>query len=95
MSCGATNVRSPEKPASASRVHARSLFEKTEDGRTVTKDVGGATPGLTPTEWLILDQLLRNPRRLVTRDSLLTAVWGPASNSSSPTLKVSAPETTK
>lgn len=32
---------------------------------------------LTPTEWLILDQLLRNPRRLVTRDSLLTAVWGP------------------
>lgn len=35
------------------------------------------TVHLTPTEWLILEQLLRSPRRLVTRDSLLTAVWGP------------------
>nr|WP_217499268.1 response regulator [Leifsonia sp. C5G2] len=32
---------------------------------------------LTPTEWQILELLLRNPRRLVTRQSLLTQVWGP------------------
>lgn len=32
---------------------------------------------LTPTEWTILEVLLRNPRRLVTRQALLTQVWGP------------------
>ncbi|MFI5061518.1 MAG: response regulator [Actinomycetales bacterium] len=32
---------------------------------------------LTPTEWAILEVLVRNPRRLVTRQSLLTQVWGP------------------
>ncbi len=33
-------------------MHARSIFEQTEDGRTVTKDVAGVTPGLNPVEWL-------------------------------------------
>lgn len=28
------------------------VFEVTEDGRTITKDVFGVTPGLTPKEWL-------------------------------------------
>lgn len=28
------------------------VFEQTEDGRTITKDVAGVTPGLTPKEWL-------------------------------------------
>ncbi|MFT2816458.1 response regulator [Leifsonia sp. A12D58] len=32
---------------------------------------------LTPTEWRILETLLRNPGRLVTRETLLTEVWGP------------------
>ncbi|MFF2052115.1 response regulator [Leifsonia sp. NPDC058194] len=32
---------------------------------------------LTPTEWAILELLVRNPRRLVTRQALLTQVWGP------------------
>lgn len=32
---------------------------------------------LTPTEWAILELLIRNPRRLVTRQSLLVQVWGP------------------
>lgn len=32
---------------------------------------------LTPTEWLVLEQLVRNPRRLVTQQTLLTSVWGP------------------
>ncbi|WP_158864603.1 response regulator [Leifsonia sp. AG29] len=38
---------------------------------------GTATVRLTPTEWSILEVLVRNPRRLVTRQSLLTEVWGP------------------
>ena len=32
---------------------------------------------LTPTEWRILEILLRSGGRLVTRESLLTEVWGP------------------
>jgi len=32
---------------------------------------------LTPTEWRLLEQLVRNPDRLVTRETLLTEVWGP------------------
>lgn len=38
---------------------------------------GSATVRLTPTEWAILELLIRNPRRLVTRQSLLTQIWGP------------------
>ena len=38
----------------------------------------GETPvHLTPTEWKLLEVLLRNPGRLVTRETLLTEVWGP------------------
>lgn len=32
---------------------------------------------LTPTEWRILEVLLRNPGKLVTRQTLLTEIWGP------------------
>jgi len=32
---------------------------------------------LTPTEWAVLEQLVRSPRRLVTQQALLTKVWGP------------------
>ncbi len=32
---------------------------------------------LTPTEWRILEVLLRNPEKLVTRETLLREVWGP------------------
>lgn len=47
--------------------------------RQVTRrDSDGEHPvRLTPTEWQILEVLLRNPRRLVTRQSLLSQVWGP------------------
>ena len=42
------------------------------------KDAEGAhAVRLTPTEWQLLEVLLRNPRRLVTRQALLTQVWGP------------------
>lgn len=43
---------------------------------TVTKR--DAPVKLTPTEWHILEVLVRNPRRLVTKHLLLTTVWGPA-----------------
>lgn len=32
---------------------------------------------LTPTEWRLLEVLVRNPDRLLTRETLLTRVWGP------------------
>jgi two-component system KDP operon response regulator KdpE len=38
---------------------------------------GGQIVRLTPTEWRILDILLHSAGRLVTRESLLTEVWGP------------------
>jgi two-component system KDP operon response regulator KdpE len=38
---------------------------------------GEKTIRLTPTEWMILELLLRNPNKLVTRQTLLTEVWGP------------------
>jgi two-component system, OmpR family, KDP operon response regulator KdpE len=37
----------------------------------------GAAVRLTPTEWRMLEVLVRNPDRLVTRETLLTEVWGP------------------
>jgi two-component system, OmpR family, KDP operon response regulator KdpE len=32
---------------------------------------------LTPTEWRILDILVHNPGKLITREDLLTQIWGP------------------
>jgi two-component system KDP operon response regulator KdpE len=36
----------------------------------------GVAIRLTPTEWHLLEVLVRNPDRLVTRETLLTEVWG-------------------
>jgi two-component system KDP operon response regulator KdpE len=43
--------------------------------RVVTR--AGSSVRLTPTEWRLLEVLVRNPGRLVTRETLLTEVWGP------------------
>ena len=43
--------------------------------RVVTR--AGSPVRLTPTEWRMLDVLLRSHDRLVTRETLLTEVWGP------------------
>lgn len=48
---------------------AHHVLKRTADGESTVR--------LTPTEWAILEVLLRNPRRLVTRQALLTQVWGP------------------
>ncbi|GAB3571603.1 response regulator [Arthrobacter alkaliphilus] len=44
--------------------------------RRVTR--GGEDVRLTPTEWRILDLLVRNPEKLITQQQLLREVWGPA-----------------
>ncbi|MBF4636183.1 response regulator [Agreia pratensis] len=59
--------------------------------RQVTRrtDAGGdETVRLTPTEWIILETLVRSPGRLVTRAALLTAVWGPNHTNDSGYLRV-------
>jgi len=51
----------------------------------VPTGAGPASPGvaqpddirLTPTEWHLLEVLLRNPGKLLSRNQLLTEVWGP------------------
>jgi two-component system KDP operon response regulator KdpE len=44
--------------------------------RTI-QDAAGSTVHLTPTEWQLLDVLLRHPGRLVSQRQLLQQVWGP------------------
>ena len=50
-------------------------------GRRCRPRPGGSRPAddirLTPTEWHLLEVLLRNPGKLVSRNQLLTEVWGP------------------
>jgi two-component system KDP operon response regulator KdpE len=41
------------------------------------QDADGAEVRLTPTEWHLLEVLLRNPDRLLTHQQLLHEVWGP------------------
>jgi two-component system KDP operon response regulator KdpE len=55
-------------------------------GRRVTR--AGQEVRLTPTEWAVLEQLLRNPRRLVTQQTLLTSVWGPTHTRDSGYLRI-------
>lgn len=43
---------------------------------------------LTPTEWNILELLVRNPDKLITQRQLLTEVWGPAYATDSNYLRV-------
>jgi two-component system KDP operon response regulator KdpE len=40
-------------------------------------DGAGGDIRLTPTEWHLLEVLLRNPGKLLSRNQLLTEVWGP------------------
>ncbi|AYG03381.1 response regulator [Gryllotalpicola protaetiae] len=47
--------------------------------RRVVRGAPGAEASvrLTPTEWQLLELLVRNPDRLVTRETILTEIWGP------------------
>ncbi|WP_405588936.1 response regulator [Streptomyces sp. NBC_01190] len=48
----------------------------------------GADVRLTPTEWHLLEVLVRNPGRLVSQKQLLQEVWGPAYGTESNYLRV-------
>jgi two-component system KDP operon response regulator KdpE len=54
--------------------------------RRVVRD--GQDVRLTPTEWNILELLVRNPDKLITQRQLLTEVWGPAYATDSNYLRV-------
>jgi two-component system KDP operon response regulator KdpE len=62
----------PEQP----RIIATDAFTVDLDKRRVLRD--GQDVRLTPTEWNMLEVLVRNPEKLVTQQQLLTEVWGPA-----------------
>ena len=55
------------------------LAAKTIRRATSTKASSGAAASvrLTPTEWRLLEQFLKNPGKLLTRQMLLGEVWGP------------------
>ncbi|NQX13349.1 response regulator transcription factor [Microbacteriaceae bacterium VKM Ac-2855] len=46
--------------------------------KTVTRSSDGSSVRLTPTEWQVLELLIRNADKLVTRQTLLHDIWGPA-----------------
>ena len=48
----------------------------------------GSAVRLTPTEWQVLEILVRNSGRLVTQRQLLREVWGPAYETESNYLRV-------
>jgi two-component system KDP operon response regulator KdpE len=50
--------------------------EVTVDLAARSAERAGERVRLTPTEWKVLELLLRNPGRLVTRQTLLTEIWG-------------------
>ncbi|MBM7503227.1 response regulator [Agromyces aurantiacus] len=45
--------------------------------KTVRRADGSTAVRLTPTEWRLLELFLRNPGKLLTRQMLLSDVWGP------------------
>src|SRR5262245_53360077 len=51
---------------------AKRVTRPAGDGGTQAEDIR-----LTPTEWHLLEVLLRNPGKLLSRNQLLTEVWGP------------------
>jgi len=63
-------------PATATAVVATDAFTVDLAGKRVT--TSGGEVRLTPTEWHLLETLVREPGRLVTQKQLLQQVWGPA-----------------
>ena len=55
------------------------LGDRTVDlaNRRVSSSSDGADIRLTPTEWHLLEVLVRNPGKLLSQSHLLAAVWGP------------------
>ncbi|MBI2169309.1 MAG: response regulator [Actinobacteria bacterium] len=64
-----------ERPPDEQPVLETAAFTIDLAARRVVRD--GAAVSLTPTEWGLVDLLVRNPGRLVTQRQLLQEVWGP------------------
>lgn len=69
-------LRRTVEPADEEALVATPSFTLDLSGRKANRD--GDDVRLTPTEWSILDVLVRNPGKLITQQQLLTEVWGPA-----------------
>lgn len=74
-------VTEPEQPTLATPDFLVDLA-----GRKITKD--GAEVRLTPTEWNILELLVRNKGKLVSQQQILTQVWGQAYSKETQYLRV-------
>ena len=61
----------PEQPVVVTTAFRLDLAQR------VARRTDGRTAHLTPTEWEIVDVLVRHPGRLVTQRQLLQQVWGP------------------
>jgi two-component system, OmpR family, KDP operon response regulator KdpE len=66
-------TESDEQP----RVQLGDLIVDLAAKRVVRADGSGADVRLTPTEWHLLEALLRNPGKLMSQQLLLSEVWGP------------------
>jgi two-component system KDP operon response regulator KdpE len=64
------------QPAESEPVIRTSRFTIDLAAKRVTTEAGQVR--LTPTEWHLLEILAKNPGKLVSRQQLLTEVWGPA-----------------
>ena len=66
------------RPRAGDEAAVVQIGEHTVDlaGRAVTTG-GGGSVRLTPTEWHVLEMLLRSPGRLITQRQILQEVWGP------------------
>src|SRR5262249_45714378 len=65
----------PAAAAPEVAVTVTSAFTVDLTARRVTRD--GEDVRLTPTEWHLLEVLVRNPGRLISQRQLLQEVWGP------------------
>jgi two-component system KDP operon response regulator KdpE len=74
-------------PAPDEPVVATEHFTVDLAAKRVTRN-GNGDIGLTPTEWQLLEVLVRNRGRLVTQRQLLQEVWGPAYETESNYLRV-------
>ena len=63
-------------PAPESPVITTSHFRLDLADRSAVVQPAGTDPKLTPTEWSIVELLVRNPGRLVTQRQLLQHIWG-------------------
>ncbi|TYK49177.1 response regulator [Actinomadura decatromicini] len=67
--------------AVARRVSVAGEVTRADVGEHVVDLVGKTVSGgvrLTPTEWRLLEILVRNPGKLISQRQLLTSVWGPS-----------------